>query len=239
MIFQCTIVRDCLIPLLGFRGDCCGIYNAGPKNKRKPSPSPPQSSLAMIPLYLVLSCLGFAAAVPTSASAREVLHLPLVAKRGPFSAEDFIIAAGGLRDKYGHRQSSPSKRQNPTVCPCSAPYIPAQLNHNLQNEIIAGVEIWIGTPCVQHPSPTHVFSIPNSNFQTDPKRSLSSLTQALWSCGSTMQISTRALHLPTNPPGGRRRSPIAPIPSPVLSALTSWDSILSRLSPRLSCWPTR
>jgi len=78
----------------------------------------------MIPLYLsltALSCLSVAGAVPTHTSAREPLHLPLVAKRGPIPAEDFIIAAGGLRDKYGYRQSSPSKRQNPTVCPCSAP----------------------------------------------------------------------------------------------------------------------
>jgi cathepsin D len=68
----------------------------------------------MIPLYFslgALSCLGFTGAVPFH-TAREPLHLPLVAKRGPIPAEGFIIAADDLRGKYGYRQASHSKRQS-------------------------------------------------------------------------------------------------------------------------------
>jgi len=85
----------------------------------------------MILFYLsltALSYLSFAGAVPLHTSAREVLHLPLVAKRGPISAEGYIIAARGLRDKYGYRESTPSKRADipvtEDVCPYSAPINP-------------------------------------------------------------------------------------------------------------------
>jgi len=81
----------------------------------------------MIPFYpslVVLSCLSFVGAVPFQASAREVLHLPLVAKRGPASAEAYIIAADDLRDKYGYPLSSLAKRDDvkveDDVSPCSA-----------------------------------------------------------------------------------------------------------------------
>jgi len=77
----------------------------------------PLSSLA------VLSCLSYVGAVPFH-SAREALHLPLVAKRGPSSAEAYIVAANDLRDKYGYPLSSLAKRDDvkveDDVSPCSA-----------------------------------------------------------------------------------------------------------------------
>ena len=71
----------------------------------------------MIPLYpslVVLSCLSYVGAVPFH-SAREALHLPLVAKRGPTSAESYIIAANDLRDKYGYPLSLLLKREDVPV----------------------------------------------------------------------------------------------------------------------------
>ena len=98
------------------------------KKKSKNHPPPlPQISPAMIPLYLSLglSCLSFASAVPFQKSAREPLHLPVIAKRGPLSADGYIISAHVLRDKYGYPQSSLLKRGDipvfAEVCPCSAP----------------------------------------------------------------------------------------------------------------------
>lgn len=122
--------------LIGFLSVACprappgsGVYNADSKKEENhPLGSLPQSSLAMIPLYLslaALSCLNFAGAVPFHISARDGLHLPLVVKRGPISAEEFIIVASNLRDKYGYPRSSLSKRADvpiaDDVCPCSAP----------------------------------------------------------------------------------------------------------------------